>query len=371
MRKYLYYVIVATLLFSALILFYTTQSSAKSDLVIVVNAGSSGSRGHVYAVDKQNKTIDEIGTPVIVQPGISSFANDHKKLIDYIDSLITSIDKDILQANNITDTQEIPLYFMATAGMRLLESNNANAIYKLITERLQKKFTVKYSGTISGRAEGLYDWLTVNYLSNKLQDMNNTVTALDMGGASTQIAYIDNNIKNPQYNYNLQLGDIKQNIFIYSFLGLGYNKAIDELLKSPECSSHLSADKCIVKAKQLVDQYKVKTIAGDLSKKNIIAFDHIYKLYVYFNIVNSAKPILALDNVIYNKCNIPQSDAKLAKQCVGAIYLSTLLQYGYNLDRLIDNSQLQLKNEINEVNLDWSLGMALFHSLSGADKPEL
>lgn len=62
---------------------------------------------------------------------------------------------------------------MSTAGKRVLAQKHpleVNEIYQAIQEKLRAHFDLKYIGTMSGKAEGLYDWLTVNYLNNKLAD---------------------------------------------------------------------------------------------------------------------------------------------------------------------------------------------------------
>ena len=94
-----------------------------------------------------------------------------------------------------------PLFLGATAGMRLLNISaptNASLIFRLIGDvfRLNTIFQVKKIDIISGQNEGLFSWVTNNYLANKLivesfdeTQSNSTIGMLDMGGASAQIAY--------------------------------------------------------------------------------------------------------------------------------------------------------------------------------------
>jgi hypothetical protein len=269
-------------------------------------------------------------------------------------------------------TKNIPVYFMATAGMRLLEQQNpvqAKKIYQIIQQELSKEFNIKFLATISGREEGLYDWLMVNYLLNKFYDLDNSYLALDMGGASTQIAYFTKQPSKAPYNYFLKLDNIQANLFIHSFLGLGYKETIKNLKQLPACSNKFNIKQCKTKVKERIDSFNVKNIAGDLSQYNIVGFDNIYKLFKYFKISDARWPIKALEDAVQTQCVKQDSlqveqRQQLQDHCVGGVYISTLLVYGYNLSENIDSSQLQILDVINNTSLDWSLGAGLYHGLA-------
>ena len=53
----------------------------------------------------------------------------------------------------------------------------------------ESSFTVEKVMTISGKYEGLYAWLGINYLLDKFDSGNQKVGIVEMGGASPQIAY--------------------------------------------------------------------------------------------------------------------------------------------------------------------------------------
>ena len=93
----------------------------------------------------------------------------------------------------------------ATAGMRLLEAANEADSKKILKEiesnfdrytESQKRFSKKAVEIISGDKEGLYCWISTNYLMKYIpprdRPINGTVGILDMGGASSQIAFQTN-----------------------------------------------------------------------------------------------------------------------------------------------------------------------------------
>ncbi|VDL94839.1 unnamed protein product [Schistocephalus solidus] len=98
------------------------------------------------------------------------------------------------------------LFLGATAGMRLLNVRHplyADELLQELRDALSKiGVTVNnvYSDIriISGDWEGRYAWISVNYLAKKLRDksdqtptpVSETVGALDLGGASSQISFV-------------------------------------------------------------------------------------------------------------------------------------------------------------------------------------
>lgn len=108
--------------------------------------------------------------------------------------------------------KETPLYILATAGMRMLSSSQQEDILKHLREGILQKYQFLFPEgnleIISGKQEGIYQWLAINYVLGKFrhsetpqvispvrenEDDNlilrpRTVGAIDMGGASMQIA---------------------------------------------------------------------------------------------------------------------------------------------------------------------------------------
>ena len=147
------------------------SSTSSKRYGIMLDAGSTGSRVHVYefhTVNKELKLLDELF--VQVKPGLSSFADD----TDINSSVSSSLQSLIVQAQNRVPESEFsttPIFMFATAGLRLLEKPKQDAILGAARATLESSgFLVGGDlGTssggveiIDGKREGVYGWMTVN-----------------------------------------------------------------------------------------------------------------------------------------------------------------------------------------------------------------
>ncbi|XP_029307883.1 ectonucleoside triphosphate diphosphohydrolase 3 isoform X2 [Cottoperca gobio] len=137
------------------------------------------------------------------------------------------------------------LFLGATAGMRLLhmqDEQRSNAILESLREYLLSlPFIFHNASIITGQAEGLYGWITVNYLEGNLLEKNTwnsylhptgekTAGSMDLGGASTQIAFeAQDNLTGPDYMY-VKLYGYSYNVYTHSYLCYGKNEADKRVL---------------------------------------------------------------------------------------------------------------------------------------------
>lgn len=234
---------------------------------VILDAGSSGTRVHVYrwlntpraryeAKDaiELNKLPDlqtKPGYSKKIQPGISTFA-DHVADVgpQHLQSLLDHALK-IVPENQIQDT---PFFLMATAGVRLLEPAKQKALLDEICLYTQKhtKFSLSscqlHVQVISGETEGLYGWIAANYLLKGFETpnqgphgkRNHTYGFLDMGGASAQIAFEPNVTETEKHANDLKLlrlrtlnGKMSEyKVFTATWLGFGVNQARERYVKS-------------------------------------------------------------------------------------------------------------------------------------------
>jgi len=242
---------------------------------IVVDAGSSGSRVQIYswrdtnylqtAFYQHNLTfsqldgINEDGLPLIekgiregdnwqykINRGISTFKDEPEEVGPKHIKLLMDPILDIIPEEKINST---PVYIYATAGMRLLKESERNAILSEACSYLKKNYNFlvkdcnKQIINISGEEEGLYGWLGLNYLKNgfsggAIKKSNNkkilpSYGVLDMGGASTQIAYdISHFVDKPSKEENVIKTELHKitgekstyNVYSTTFLGFGMNE---------------------------------------------------------------------------------------------------------------------------------------------------
>jgi apyrase len=119
--------------------------------------------------------------PVRPNPAaIASFAQTPSAAGDAVASLLAAVRASI-PADSVSST---PVYFFATAGMRLLEQRDpaaAAAILVAIRGAIVSGGFMSVEGgvqIISGEDEGKYAWASANYLKNALRDSSTITTGI-------------------------------------------------------------------------------------------------------------------------------------------------------------------------------------------------
>ena len=209
-----------------------SPSCSEHQCIAVIDAGSTGSRLHIYAYD-----MDETNTPVNinevwnnkVKPGFASIDPNSNTIKSYLGTLFANAPQ-----------QQIPVYFYATAGMRLLPSSRQKIYYQELQHWFsqQSEWNLVDAKTITGNEEALYDWLSVNYhLGTLKSSQNKSVGVMDMGGASVQIVFPiqKDELINSHDKVELDLYGQHINLFVHSFLGLGQTEMSHQFLNSPSC----------------------------------------------------------------------------------------------------------------------------------------
>ena len=199
------------------ILFYLIKPSNDYDYKygIMFDAGSTGSRIHVYKFHEDSKGALKLDDELFeqVKPGLSSYPDDISGATKSIKSLV---DKAMayIPAEKQAST---PLALKASAGLRILGEEKSVPILNGVKDMLNNQpFQQKWVPEImDGTKEAVYSWVTLNYLadsfSKKDASVENTFGTLDLGGGSTQIAFAprEAETKNSAPAENL----LKQNAF--------------------------------------------------------------------------------------------------------------------------------------------------------------
>lgn len=380
-------------------LFLFSNAFASPQYAIVIDAGSSGSRLHLftYENDKQPSSHLPSITEVFYEAnkiGLSAFS-DHpddagaslKKILDDGQAKLTEM--------NIPPEQ-VPVDVFATAGMRLLPKKQQKLIYASVKDYIKKNylFNIKTveAKTITGRTEALYGWLDVNYLAQNFQPQSvQTLGSIDMGGASTQIAFAlpdaDATATAQQQKdkkkdvISLYISDRHYQIFAHSFLGLGIDKARSSLNENKDScypknynNGNFDFATCTSAFNQILDQYQINTIlAQDIPKDvKFLAYSGAFYTYHFFNADDSPQPKIALENQLSSVCYQPWETLKKLYPTVAEKYLSDYCANGVYIDSLfynqvhgygITDEQLTITDNINHQSIDWTLGALLYHLL--------
>ena len=183
----------------------------------LIDAGSTGSRLHLYRFDKdsnhQLSKIQDIYSKSI-QPGLSSLELSPEAVDRYFSELLKDAPK-----------MPIPSVLYATAGMRLRPELEQQQMYALIQGWFSEhsQWSLRQARTISGKEEGTFAWLALNHYLNQ-QESNRSMPALiEIGGASAQIAFPIKDPKTilPDDCQKLSLNQQTVYLYVHSFLGLG------------------------------------------------------------------------------------------------------------------------------------------------------
>ncbi|XP_029959675.1 ectonucleoside triphosphate diphosphohydrolase 3 [Salarias fasciatus] len=228
---------------------------------IVIDSGSSRSNIFVYQWpgDKQNETgiVTELKNCRVDGSPISEIKVDPKKDAKTLDGFRKCM-KEVKEMIPSEKHRTTPLFLGATAGMRLLhekDEQKSNEVLESLREYLGSlPFMFQNASIISGQEEGLYGWITVNYLMGNLFHGNlwnkylhpegaETVGSMDLGGASTQIAFaIPEAQSGPDYMY-VKLYGYDYFVYTHSYLCYGKNEAekrvLDKIVQSSSNPSYI------------------------------------------------------------------------------------------------------------------------------------
>ncbi|KAL7945533.1 GDA1/CD39 family domain-containing protein [Trichoderma barbatum] len=228
--------------------------------VLMIDAGSTGSRIHVYKfnncgpipeLEKEEFKMTEKSVG-----GLSAFKNDPVAAAKSLDPLMA------VAMEHVPDLLKkcSPVAVKATAGLRLIGKELADAILVEVRRHLEQDYpfpvvSAEQNGVaiMDGSDEGVYAWITTNYLLGKIggPDKSETAAVFDLGGGSTQIVFeptfkgaadggMPEKLAPGDHKYELDFGGHKFDLYQHSHLGYGLMSArkalhsalIDELVKT-------------------------------------------------------------------------------------------------------------------------------------------
>ncbi|KAG6330229.1 hypothetical protein ID866_8861 [Astraeus odoratus] len=222
-------------------------SSPLVQYALMIDAGSTGSRIHVYKFHNCGPSpAFEYEVFKQIQPGLSSYAEDPQAAAESLDVLLEEAMR-VVPASLQGCT---PVAVKATAGLRLLGAEQSRAILRAVEERLRNTYpfplpaeSEEAVAIMDGKDEGVYAWITANYLLDTIRTDSPAGVApyavLDLGGGSTQIVFeperrpIDEDgggdgdvlLQEGEHKYELQFGGKTRVLYQHSYLGYGLKSA--------------------------------------------------------------------------------------------------------------------------------------------------
>lgn len=377
--------LIFTLVFS-IIGFAENRSDGSVHYAIVVDAGSSGSRLYLYeykqdAAKSLPYSLQSIYSKK-VSPGLSEV--DSSDLTDYISNLFADV-----AAKVPADQQaQTPVYFNATAGMRVMSPLTSENDYRSIHAWLQSHtpFDIKEVKTIPGQYEGLYDWLALNYLRGALINKTSTAGIGDMGGGSVELAFNTTSTSDPNV-VALNIDDKEYHIYSKSYLGLGQDFNREQLTNTPVCypagyampdgkSGLGGEEQCQADAEKLVIDvhhasqlpafadttapfYLISGFYYNYSGMLPTAAASSYQI-TPAQFASEAKTFCGTPYATLKENSKHETDSYLYQYCVNGSSETALLNtIGFSGDKA-----LVLTNSYGGNNLSWTLGDLIFHLIS-------
>lgn len=344
----------------------------------VVDAGSSGSRLYVYAFDK-----DAHGNPSNIQDVWSKKVKPGFAMLEPTEEAVSAYLKNLFEN---APSDHIPVYFYATAGMRLVSYPKQQLLYSQLRQwfATQMQWQLIDAKTITGSEEGLLGWLAVNYRQGSLDAAEKPlVGVMDMGGASVQVSFpVESADKiDPQDRIEFDIYSRHVVLFVHSFLGLGQNAMLPHFLDSELCFPNEyplpkgspaagDASSCRKEVSQLVN--RVHAVHDKIAP--IIAENPTGSWYVMGGLTAMAidKPFQFEENQLTLEHLLQQADSAIChlswgeleaafphndylyNYCLAASYYYALIVDGYGLE-----PSLPVHYVPEDKGMNWTLGVVL------------
>ena len=219
-----------------------TSSKPLIQYALMIDAGSTGSRIHVYRFNNCGPTPElEHETFKMTEKrkggaGLSAYKDHPEAAAQSLDPLLETA----LEAVPDEYKSCSPLAVKATAGLRMVGEEKATAILEAVRTRLETKYPFPVVSreadgvvVLEGKYEAVYAWITTNYLLGKIGGPDKTPTAaiFDLGGGSTQIVFeptfkspskgIPETLAEGDHHYDLTFGGRSFELYQHSHLGYG------------------------------------------------------------------------------------------------------------------------------------------------------
>jgi guanosine-diphosphatase len=223
--------------------------------VMMIDAGSTGSRIHVYKFNNcfaspelESETFEMTKKIEGQSSGLSAYADDPEAAARSLDSLMAVAMKVVPDKLKSCS----PVAVKATAGLRLVGKEKSDKVLEAVRNHLETTYpfpvvSKEENGVaiMDGSDEGVYAWITTNYLLGKIggPDHSETAAVFDLGGGSTQIVFeptfkglssggMPEKLAEGDHKYDLSFGGRHFSLYQHSHLGYGLMSARDAIFAS-------------------------------------------------------------------------------------------------------------------------------------------
>uniref|UniRef100_A0A3B5AIN5 nucleoside diphosphate phosphatase n=1 Tax=Stegastes partitus TaxID=144197 RepID=A0A3B5AIN5_9TELE len=324
-----------------------------------------------------------------VKPGLSAYKDNPEEGGNTVRQLLRIAKKTVPEE----DWRRTPVVLKATAGLRLLPEDKANALLKEVRDVFDESpfFVPNNSVSIMNGTNEVLAWVTVNFLTHLYSNTRRTVGILDLGGGSTQITFLPKSRKTVQsapqtyiarfnmFNHTYQLythylgnglfaarlatlgalgADLDWKIFTSSCLPKKFREDVTfggttyKVSGIPDYAGYKLCYYEVMKViKGIVHQpYEVK------GSSVFYAFSYYFDRAVESGLIGSRGGAIEVRDFKKRakECNkMTKYRAISPFLCMDMTYITCLLKEGFGFK---DNTVLQLAKKVNNVETSWALG---------------
>ncbi|KAM4770892.1 ectonucleoside triphosphate diphosphohydrolase 6 [Rhinophrynus dorsalis] len=369
---------------------------------IMFDAGSTGTRIHVYQFSRTQNGTPQLDheTFIAIKPGLSAYADNPEKCAAGINDLLDRAKEEIPPSL----WKSTPLVLKATAGLRLLPGEKAQKLLDKVTEIFQSSPFLVGKDSVSimdGTDEGIFAWITVNFLTGSLTNPATKHTGmLDLGGGSTQITfypYSKSTFSSAPAGYikEFELFNTTYSLYSHSYLGYGLMSARLAIMGGEEGKPLKPGDVLVTPCltpgfetefKQAGITYKIKgqkteeplyvscykrvfqMLHGKVQKSLEVENRFFYAFSYYFDRaedthlidpeIGGSIQVKDFEMAARKECkSIDEAPGKNPFLCMDLTYITLLLQeLGFP-----SGKQLKLVKKIKDVETSWALGATFYY----------
>ncbi|KAK6478909.1 ectonucleoside triphosphate diphosphohydrolase 5-like isoform X1 [Huso huso] len=377
---------------------------------IMFDAGSTGTRIHIYKfIQKAPAELPLLDNEIFhsVKPGLSAYADAPEMGGDTVRQLLK------IAKHSVPKKQwkKTPVVLKATAGLRLLPNEKAQALLEEVQEVFEESPFLVPNNSVSimdGTNEGILAWVTVNFLTGHLYLKSyRTVGTLDLGGGSTQITFLPKTKKTllsaPQdYIAQFEMFNTTYQLYTHSYLGCGLyaarlatlgalgNHAQNKVYTSTCFPKRFKDDWTFGGITYKVSgnpegytgykhcyQEVVKVVKGTVhqpmevkASSSFYAFSYYFDRAVESGLIDGQKggiiEVRDFKKKAKEVCNKMTKYRPISPYlCMDMTYITALLKDGFGFK---ESTVLKLTKKVNNVETSWALGAA-FHLLQSLKMP--
>ena len=353
----------------------TEVNSEKPEYQIVIDAGSTGTRLHIFKLEiNDNEVIPNIEEVYYAQvsTGIASHINSQRDINEHLASIFNPAQRFCFQSK--IPCTNAPVHFLATGGTRILKPSQQKNLFNYVQTWLEDYSVfqnVIEARILTGKEEAELGWLTS--FETELRKNKPVGAYFELGGASLQYVYLLKDATNA--NSHFRAG--KKDIYLKSgsWLGFGLNEATDRVIdywhishavcfpKGVEKESNFNYPKCFSLFQNYLnvnqDFHLQQTLIDELVKTNApiklgAAFD-----YLVFNGLKVNNPGKFHDK-LKNVCSKQWRNIRSEYFDLVSVHQTEICAHGTYVLTLFDTLNLP-RNYSNYTfnNFSWSRGVII------------